>query len=208
MKEVAIHWYFSYNGEPQAWRQAKERKKHLNLSPQARSGNHSLLRQADDLDSVKPFYILWKYSDFCGKGNVPLQMCFLPELVVSPLLLLSVLTLQDKAAPIPAYQPVKVTQAVWDTVSFTCLRLSCQNYTLATEVHSLLLQTPSIKSHSLLLSLPSGPCVCTAGAGRCLLALSFLVRSRPAGSATWLSPICPGSALCTALAFSGLMINA
>lgn len=88
----------------------------------------------------------------------------------------------------------------------TCVRFSYQNYIVATEVHNLLLQTLSIKPHSLLLSLSL--CDCTAVAGRCLLAFSFLVRSLPAGSATWLPPTCPGSALCAALAFSGLMINA
>lgn len=88
----------------------------------------------------------------------------------------------------------------------TCARLSYQNYTVATEVHNLLLQTLSIKPHSLLLSLSL--CDCIAVAGRCLLAFSFLVRSLPAGSATWLPPTCPGSALCAALAFSGSMINA
>lgn len=119
MKEVAIQWYFSYNGEPQARRQAADRKRklHLNLAPQARSGNHTLLTQAEDLGSVKPFYILWKYSDFCGKGHGPLKRCFLREIGVNSRLLLSGLILQDNTPPISAYQPEKVMQFVWEVVS-------------------------------------------------------------------------------------------
>lgn len=116
---------------------------------------------------------------------------------------------QLSVTALPPYQPVSCkghTGCV--RRGFICLRLSYQSYTVVTDTHNLLLQTLSIKSHSLVLSFPSGPCVCTAVAGRCLLALSFLARSLPAGSATWLPPTCPGFALRTALAFSGLMINA
>jgi len=178
-------------------------KLHFNLAPQASSRKYTVLRKAEHVGSVKPFFVLLKYSDCPGKGHMPEKMGFLPEIGASSLSLLSVLTLQDNSL-LPTSLLASKGHAACVRCGFKGLRLSYQ-IMLWLLKYNLLLQIPSSKPHSLLLPCPSGAGVCAAAVGRGIS--SSLPRSLLAAPATQLSPMGSGSAPHAVCAFDGLAIH-
>lgn len=160
---------------------------HFNLAPQGSRGKYTVLREAEDLGSVKPFFfILWKYSDCSGKGHMPEKMDFLPEIGANSLSLLSVLILQDNFLP-QISLPASKGHTGCVGSGFICLRLSYQNYTAATGLRPAVGNT--LKQTPLPAAAPSlwATCLHSSCWQGCLLALPIPVQVPPG------SPRCPAS---------------